>query len=1596
MSNLFKDMFMNVMMNYARKDEKDPWDDYTELLQKPSVMDKIIEVLKQESEERKDQRIRHQQQEQKAYENQRAKRIRDNKKKHGIAINQEEEKEEQKENMKQERRKIKDYPRLNNLYEKVLEKHEDKEVSFFDFNPPVEGTKFDIGMFGGSVFIPLTHINNLGELPIYIKNYSEQVVKQIVDNVPGSIQFNFDCYSKFFQFDSDFTKIHRDMPAFMKGSQIVDSPNQINDLIDKAVKDIMNFYDNIVVQKSGLTFSHGLALRIWYIKNESRNFKSKGKKGKKAGRSYFDHLKVLPCLTKSVRGADMSKYIVNIQNQDDLCFLYNIINTKFFSDVKKHHKYFRYERYYHMDIKMLQRDLRFHTLMMPLIKYPYGFNDLNVEADRILSKFYPETKGNITETMKLILGKLNNEYYKSCEEFKVKLNTSHLFPMSYQHADLIQQFEDLNHVSINILEFIPEVYEQNCKLKLHEDIWRHRYMTKKNINSTNVEDFHRKHINMIFITDYNDILYLYESKGEKLPVYKSHYIMIDDPIELASPWREKNSYMLQCVKCIKFHPACKKKTMTHEQCGEYNKKILLRHYEKNQCHFQESIYVMPKEEDRQLRYNKYFTAYAKKYCIYVDFETLNVKSGKIEKHWIKADDLDFKENILLTNHVLVSARYIVHATDSLCKTDFTDQYHGKSEQFIDNDPQVVLNKLLFALTTLTTELSIEIMRKTTIDESSLTEEDIIRLNGQTKCFVCNNEFKDAKDRHKHHDHSKEKNNIVGYACQRCNQQMTDPQRQGIPILFHNGAKYDWKIILKGIGNFIEKYPQSNKDEIKPLALSSENFITFRWRDMIFLDSIKFMSNSLSEIVKTLTPQQMEIAKDLYRRNGITDDKMIDILSRKNVFPYLWFDSYDKLNATSLPGEEHFEKNDKGENEDYDYAIKAWNILKCKTFKDYHDMYLLADVVLLAACFQAFRETVYDKYRSDPAYYIGLPGLSWSLAMKTCSKVIELINNQEDYLVFQESLQGGIVQVCQRYAKKTDKNLIHYFDANGLYATILEKKKLPYKLIDKKMYDFAYEGLNEFSERKIEELVRKNEHCYFFIVDAEFQREYMDRYPGIKDLPFFPQKITVNEKMLSDMQNRQTKKYELKNNDTEKLAVTWNKTENYLVHMELLLMALRNGYKLTGIHGYYKFEHDYIFADYIADNNNDKKQATIAGNEFKRELSKLLSNIIYGKTIQNVLHHKDFEVIQFNGWNQRSRLNAIKSIKYAHRISDHLMIVEKDKSRTSLNMPIFIGKAVLDLSKAHMYDFFHNCFMRHYKTGRLIYMDTDSFILEIPDTEKGFNDFVLKNKNRFDFKGFDNPKYPYYDELQKIKKQVEDEIREDLPELEDDKKSWDKKVNTLYEIKIGCGEPGLFKSETKWASLTEFVALRPKQYSFIDEYGKKSMKSKGINKKAVKLHISHQQMVDQVLKDVAEVGCKMDHFVSKKCDMYLEYVYKRALINYEDKRYWLDSIYSLPYGHPWIEDIISKRSTVNNVVKKLQGDDQYEYVLNAQKYDEMRQEVKSNEANMSFSRLDEKIEIINNVCKTEVNKDELTLIKDNPAVMSILNRFNDDEDFVEEF
>ena len=95
-------------------------------------------------------------------------------------------------------------------------------------------------------------------------------------------------------------------------------------------------------------------------------------------------------------------------------------------------------------------------------------------------------------------------------------------------------------------------------------------------------------------------------------------------------------------------------------------------------------------------------------------------------------------------------------------------------------------------------------------------------------------------------------------------------------------------------------------------------------------------------------------------------------------------------------------------------------------------------------------------------------------------------------------------------------------------------------------------------------------------------------------------------------------------------------------------------------------------------------------------------------------------------------------------------------------------------------------------------------------------------------------------------------------------------------------------------------------------------------------MTHQKYVDQVLGDEKVVSCKMSNIQSKNFNMYTQYIYKRALVNYENKRYWLDSIYSLPYGHPWIPKIKAGTMRIEDIVHNLRGTDNYTYKLSYDK------------------------------------------------------------------
>ena len=81
----------------------------------------------------------------------------------------------------------------------------------------------------------------------------------------------------------------------------------------------------------------------------------------------------------------------------------------------------------------------------------------------------------------------------------------------------------------------------------------------------------------------------------------------------------------------------------------------------------------------------------------------------------------------------------------------------------------------------------------------------------------------------------------------------------------------------------------------------------------------------------------------------------------------------------------------------------------------------------------------------------------------------------------------------------------------------------------------------------------------------------------------------------------------------------------------------------------------------------------------------MNNSVYGKTMENVRKHGDYEIVNTVNTPERFQKLVNKPLfKHRYIINEGLVIVEKDKHTVELNKPIYMGMSILDYSKIHMY------------------------------------------------------------------------------------------------------------------------------------------------------------------------------------------------------------------------------------------------------------------------------------------------------------------------
>ena len=696
----------------------------------------------------------------------------------------------------------------------------------------------------------------------------------------------------------------------------------------------------------------------------------------------------------------------------------------------------------------------------------------------------------------------------------------------------------------------------------------------------------------------------------------------------------------------------------------------------------------------------------------------------------------------------------------------------------------------------------------------LTKEEEDNYNKENICYICKKDFNnDTKVR----DHCQFTGKYRGAAHNTCNLRYKIPKN--IPVIFHNGSTYDYHFVIKELAREFE-------GNFECLAENTEKYITFsvsikkRIDDkniditykIKFSDSFRFVATSLSKLVDNLTDNihndkcikcksnlcfvraineklifkcidcekeyEKEFNKELVERFANTykfcdnDLNKFIMLLRKGVYPNEYIDGWDKFNEKIIPGKELFYSNLTLENireTDYAHANNIFKKFNINNLGEYHDLYIRSDTLLLADIFENFRQSCLKNYELDPAHFVSLPGLAWQACLKKTNVELELLTDYDMLLMVEEGIRGGICHAIQRYAKANNKYMKDYDKKKkSSYIQYLHANNLYGKAMTEKFQVRGFRWMNDISkidEDFVKDYNKNNNKGSILDVDIDYPNKLKNLH---SDLPFLPERMIIN--------------------NTKKLFCNLNDKKNYIVHINVLKQALDHGLKLRKVHRVIEFDQEAWLKEYIDVNVNIELRKKVT-NDFEKDFFKLMNNAVFGKTMENVRKHRDIKLVKTD--KKRNKLVSEPNFHTMKLIDNNLAIIEMKKVKVKMNKSIYLGLSILDISKITMYEFWYDYVKFKYEDkARLCYMDTDSFVVNIKT--KDFYEDISQDVN----KRFDTSNYTF-----------------DRP------------------LPIGVNKKviGLMKDALGGDIITEFVALRPKAYSYITNDFIEMKKAKGTKK-----------------------------------------------------------------------------------------------------------------------------------------------------------------------
>ena len=218
----------------------------------------------------------------------------------------------------------------------------------------------------------------------------------------------------------------------------------------------------------------------------------------------------------------------------------------------------------------------------------------------------------------------------------------------------------------------------------------------------------------------------------------------------------------------------------------------------------------------------------------------------------------------------------------------------------------------------------------------------------------------------------------------------------VPCFFHNSSACDLHLIIKHL----------HKKQLKLTVIwsNTDHFIGFQIDEIRYLDSYKFQSSSLDNLVKKSTQQwcwlfQIHVTqiRRWWPKNFQKGNLSI------YVYDDLWHFQADQL--TINIGILFETKN--GRNNRRPVQNSSTDVVYIKLWK--YGRFSQC-VVLSADCMENFQRVGIQEYGIDPAHCWTLARYTWQCCLKMTNLEYQLITDPNIYLMFENAIRGGVLSL----------------------------------------------------------------------------------------------------------------------------------------------------------------------------------------------------------------------------------------------------------------------------------------------------------------------------------------------------------------------------------------------------------------------------------------------------------------------------------------------------------------------------------------------------------------------------------------------------------